>query len=40
MLDKQAASEPIVEKAQKALAHLSIVRDLPFDEFYLRATAK
>jgi uncharacterized membrane protein YqiK len=40
MLDKQAASEPIVEKAQKALAHLPIVRDLPFDEFYLRATAK
>ena len=33
-------SEPIVEKAQKALKHLPIIRDLPFDEFYLRAIAK
>ena len=40
MLSKQAGSEPIVEKAQKALEHLPIIRDLPFDEFYLRATAK
>jgi len=40
MLSKQAGSEPIVEKAQKALEHLPIIRDLPFDEFYLRALAK
>ncbi|MCB8945711.1 MAG: hypothetical protein H6658_18335 [Ardenticatenaceae bacterium] len=40
MLSKQAGSDPIVEKAQQAIDHLPIIRDLPFDEFYLRATAK
>lgn len=40
MLSKQANSEPVVEKAQKAVANLPIIRDLPFEDFYLRATMK
>jgi hypothetical protein len=40
MLGKQANSEPVVEQAQKALANLPIIRDLPFEDFYLRATTK
>ncbi len=42
MLSKQvnAPDLPKVEKAQKALAALPVVNDLPFEEVYLRATAK
>src|SRR5512143_699050 len=41
-LSKRAANEdrPKVEKAQQALAQLPIINDLPFEEVYLRATAK
>lgn len=41
-LMKQAndADRPAVEKAQKAAAALPLINDLPFEEFYLRATAK
>ncbi|CAG0926331.1 Inner membrane protein YqiK [Thermoflexales bacterium] len=39
---KRASNEdrPKVEKAQQALAQLPIINDLPFEEVYLRATAK
>jgi hypothetical protein len=42
MLHRQVKAEdrPAVEKAQHALAMLPILNDLPFDELYLRATAK
>lgn len=40
LLSKQANSDPVVEKAQKALAQWPIVRDLPFEDFYLRAKVK
>lgn len=36
----KAEDRPAVEKAQHALAMLPILNDLPFDELYLRATAK
>ncbi|MCI0394091.1 MAG: hypothetical protein L0332_31280 [Chloroflexi bacterium] len=36
----KAEERPVVEKAQQALAMLPILNDLPFDELYLRATAK
>ncbi len=41
-LAKQAsgADKPAIEKAQKALAGLPIINDLPFEEVYLRATTK
>jgi uncharacterized membrane protein YqiK len=41
-LTRRASSEdrPTVEKAQQALALLPIINDLPFEEVYLRATAK
>lgn len=35
-----AADKPAIEKAQKALANLPIINDLPFEEVYLRATTK
>ena len=35
-----AADKPTVEKAQKAVALLPIINDLPFEDMYLRATAK
>lgn len=40
LLSQQTPGEPVVAKAQKALAHLPIVRDLPFEDFYLRAVVK
>lgn len=42
LLAKQAsgADKPAVEKAQKALAGLPIINDLPFEDVYLRATTK
>jgi uncharacterized membrane protein YqiK len=42
LLAKQApaADKPAIEKAQKALASLPIINDLPFEEVYLRATTK
>ena len=41
-LTKRASTEdrPRVEKAQQTLAQLPIINDLPFEEVYLRATAK
>lgn len=35
-----AADKPAIEKAQKALANLPIINDLPFEEVYLRATTR
>jgi hypothetical protein len=42
MLGKRGSAEDRakVEKAQQALAQLPIINDLPFEEVYLRATAK
>jgi hypothetical protein len=42
ILAKQASDvdRPVVEKAQKAAAALPLINDLPFEDFYLRATAK
>ena len=42
MLSKRGSAEDRtkVEKAQQALAQLPIINDLPFEEVYLRATAK
>lgn len=37
-LSQKAENDPTVEKAQKALEALPIIRDLPFEDFYLRAT--
>lgn len=39
-LRKEAPEEPTLEKAHQALATLPIIRDLPFEDFYLRATTK
>jgi len=35
-----ADDQPVLEKAQRALAQLPVINDLPFDELYLRATVK
>ncbi|MCA9960295.1 MAG: hypothetical protein KC443_14735, partial [Anaerolineales bacterium] len=40
MLIKEAPEAPSLAKAQQALAELPIIRDLPFEDFYLRATMK
>jgi hypothetical protein len=42
LLSKRGTAEERakVEKAQQALAQLPIINDLPFEEVYLRATAK
>lgn len=42
LLQKRASAEDkaVVEKAQRALASLPIINDLPFEEVYLRATTK
>ncbi|MFN8598237.1 MAG: hypothetical protein U0559_18900, partial [Anaerolineae bacterium] len=42
LLAKQSSGDDkaAVEKAQKALANLPIINDLPFEEVYLRATTK
>lgn len=34
------SDRPVVEKAQKAIAALPLINDLPFEDFYLRATVK
>jgi hypothetical protein len=39
-LGEKVPDDEGVAKAQTAVAQLPIIRDLPFDDFYLRATAK
>ncbi|HUM71007.1 MAG TPA: hypothetical protein PLK31_19415, partial [Chloroflexota bacterium] len=39
MLSEKVADDAMVQKAQTAVTQLPIIRDLPFDDFYLRATA-
>ncbi|MBE2197284.1 MAG: hypothetical protein IAE79_01660 [Anaerolinea sp.] len=40
MLRKEAPETPSLHKAQQALTALPIIRDLPFEDFYLRATMR
>jgi len=40
MLAEKVTDNPSIMKAQAALDSLPIVRDLPFEDFYLRAAAK
>jgi hypothetical protein len=40
LLSEKVPDDAVVAKAQTAVSQLAIIRDLPFDDFYLRATAQ
>jgi len=40
LLAEKVTDNPSIAKAQAAMDSLPIIRDLPFEDFYLRAAAK